>query len=320
MIRIGILGTAAIARPFFAAPLHHAVIAAIASRDLHRAAAFAKEFGIPGHYGTYDDLLADPTIDAVYLPLPPSLHAVWAIRAARAGKHVLVEKPAAPASADVERMMEACAASRVLYMEALMYRFKAIHRHVRALVTGGTLGALRFIDFSWCFNIEALKRSLFRLDPAHGGGALNDLGVYGVDFLRYLGMPVPTVEHAMIERHGEGGVDRFAHVALRSGATLMALTAGFTCDANYYTLGGEKGSVYVSGSLSGRVVPNAVQMHLFENDQRTEEIFPAENPYVAEMDHFAECIERGVQPESNGEGSLSNIRVLEEIKRVAEYR
>ncbi len=96
MIRIGILGTAAIARPFFAAPLHHAVIAAIASRDLHRAAAFAKEFGIPGHYGTYDDLLADPTIDAVYLPLPPSLHAVWAIRAARAGKHVLVEKPAAP--------------------------------------------------------------------------------------------------------------------------------------------------------------------------------------------------------------------------------
>jgi D-xylose 1-dehydrogenase (NADP+, D-xylono-1,5-lactone-forming) len=319
MIRIGILGTAAIARPFFAAPLRHATIAAIASRSGSGAAAFAKEFAIPVHYGNYDNLLADPAIDAVYLPLPPSLHAEWTIRAAKAGKHVLVEKPAAPSAQDVERMIEACAAARVLYMEAFMYRFKAIHRHVRQLVTGGMLGPLRFIDFSWCFNIEALKRSLFRLDPAHGGGALNDLGVYGVDFLRYLGLPVPTVMHATIERHGHDGVDRFAHVVLRSGKTLMALTAGFTCDANYYMLGGEKGSVYVSGSLAGRVVPNAVQMHLFENDQRTEEVFPAENPYVAEMDHFAECIEKGIQPDSSGEGSLSNIRVLEEIKRVAGY-
>lgn len=239
MVRIGILGTAAIARPFFGAPLRHASIVAIASRNASQAAVFAREFGIPSHFGSYDALLADPAIDAVYVPLPPALHAEWTIRAARAGKHVLLEKPAAPSSADVERMMEACAAAGVLYMEGFMYRFKSIHRHVRELVTGGTLGPLRFIDFSWCFNIEALKRSLFRLDPSHGGGALNDLGIYGVDFLRYLGMPVPTVVHATIERHGGDGVDSFAHVVLRSGATLMALTAGFTCDANFYTLGGE---------------------------------------------------------------------------------
>jgi len=317
MIRIGILGTAAIARPFFGAPLRHASIVAIASRSASRAAGFAKEFGIPSHYGSYDELLADPSIDAVYLPLPPSLHAEWTIRAARAGKHVLIEKPAAPSSHDVERMLEACASSRVLYMEAFMYRFKAIHRHVRDVVTCGTLGHLRFIDFSWCFNIEALRRSLFRLDPAHGGGALNDLGVYGVDFLRYLGMPVPSVVHASIQRHNGGGVDSFSHVVLQSGTALMALSAGFTCDANYYALGGEKGSIHVPASLSGRVVPNAVMMHLFENDQRTEEVFPAENPYVAEMDYFAECIAGGIQPESGGEGSLSNIRVLEEIKRAA---
>jgi D-xylose 1-dehydrogenase (NADP+, D-xylono-1,5-lactone-forming) len=319
MVRIGILGTAAIARPFFAAPLQHACITAIASRTPSAAASFAKEFGIPKHFGNYDDLLADPTIDAVYLPLPPSLHAEWTIRAARAGKHVLVEKPAAPSPADVERMVEACSAAHVMYMEALMYRFKAIHHHVRDLVRHGTLGPLRFIDFSWCFNIEALKRSLFRLDPTYGGGALNDLGIYGVDFLRFLGSPVPTVVHASIERHRDTGVDAFAHVVLRSGETMMALSAGFTCDANYYALGGEKGSVYVSGSLSGRVVPNAVHMHLFENDQRTEEVFPAENPYVAELDHFALCIEQGNPPESGGEASLSNIRVLEEIKRAAGY-
>lgn len=317
MVRIGILGTAAIARPFFGARLQHATIAAVASRSTARAAAFAREFGVPAHYGSYEALLGDPSIDAVYLPLPPSLHAEWAVRAARAGKHVLVEKPAAPSSADVERMVEACAASGVVYMEAFMYRFKAIHRRVRDLVRAGTLGELRFIDFNWCFNIEALRRSLFRLDPAHGGGALNDLGVYGVDFLRYLGMPVPVVVHATIERLGPGGVDTFSHVVLRSGKALVALTAGFTCDANSYALGGEKGSVHVPGSLSGRVVPNGLTMHLFDNDQRTEEVFPAENPYVAEMEHFAQCIDKGTAPESGGEGSLSNIRVLEEIRRAA---
>ncbi len=314
MVRFGILGTAAIARVFLGVPLRQATIAAVASRNAARAATFAREYAIPVSYGSYEDLLADPSIDAVYVPLPPALHAPWVVRAAQAGKHVLVEKPAAPGSADVRLMIEACRKHGVLYMEAFMYRFKAIHRRVRDLVAAGAFGELRFIDFSWCFNMEALRRSPFRLNPEAGGGALNDLGVYGVDFLRFLGLPAPTVLHATILRDPAGGVDTFSHAVLRTGPTVMGLTCGFTCDANYYVLGGEKGSVYVPGSLSGRLVPNVAYTHFFENDVKQEEVFAAENPYVAELEYFAGCILHGTPPEADAEGSLANVEILERIK------
>jgi predicted dehydrogenase len=97
----------------------------------------------------------------------------------------------------------------------------------------------------------------------------------------------------------------------------MSLTCGFTCDANYYVLGGEKGSVLVPGSLSGRKAPNVAYTHSLENDRREEELFEAENPYAAEMEYFADCILRGVSPEADGEGSLANVRVLEQIKAFA---
>jgi len=317
MIRFGILGTAAIARSFLGMPLRNAVISAVASRDAARAASLAREHGIPLHYGRYEDLLADPSIDAVYIPLPPALHAPWVVKAAEAGKHVLVEKPAAPSSADVHCMVDACRKHNVLYMEAFMYRFKAIHRRVREMVNSGDLGDVRYIDFNWCFNMKALRRSPFRLDAKAGGGALNDLGVYGADFLRFLGLPSPAVVHASIQREETGGVDMFSHAVLRAGGTLMSLTCGFTCDANYYVLGGDKGSVYVPGSLSGRMVPNVAYTHFLDNDRRVEELFQPENPYVAELEYFAGCILRGVSPEADGEGSLANVRILEQIKASA---
>jgi len=117
VIRIGILGTASIARLFFGAPLSRAAIVAVASRDAGRAQEFARHYHIPRSYGTYEELLADPGIDAVYIPLPQHLHHLYTIRAAEAGKHVLVEKPAAVSSAEIEQMISACCASRVLLME-----------------------------------------------------------------------------------------------------------------------------------------------------------------------------------------------------------
>lgn len=317
MVRIGILGTAAIARAFFGSPLRHAVFEAVASRSQAKAEDFARHHGIPRSFGSYDELLADPAIDAVYIPLPQFLHCPYVEKAAAAGKHVLVEKPAAPTVAEVERMLAACRRHGVMYMEAFMYRFKAIHRRVRELVAGGTLGTVRYIDFNWCFNIHALRRSAFRLDPAAGGGALNDLGIYGVDFLRFLGLPAPEVVHAHLLHEPAGGVDMFAHVTLNAGGTIMALTSGFTCDANFYVIAGERGSITVPGSLSGRMAPNTLTIHYLSKDTRQEESFPVENPYIAELDYFAECIVKGVQPEPGGEGSLANIRVLEEIRRSA---
>jgi predicted dehydrogenase len=317
MVRIGILGTAAIARAFFGTPLQHAVFDAVASRSHAKAVEFARNHGIPRAYGSYEDLLADRAIDAVYIPLPQFLHCTYTEKAAAAGKHVLVEKPAAPTVAEVERMIAACRHHGVVFMEAFMYRFKTIHHRVRDLVTAGSFGPIRYVDFNWCFNIHALRRSAFRLDPAAGGGALNDLGIYGVDFLRFLGLPEPEVVHAHVTRDQADGVDMFAHVTLTAGSTLMALTSGFTCDANYYALAGERGSAFVPGSLSGRMVANTLTTHFFAKDTRQVENFPVENPYAAEVEHFAQCILHGTAPDPGGEGSLANIRVLEAIRQAA---
>jgi predicted dehydrogenase len=314
MIRIGILGTASIARLFFGAPLAHARIEGIASRDVNRALEFARHYNIPRVFKSYEALIADPEIDAVYIPLPQHLHCVYTVKAAEAGKHVLVEKPAATSTAEIEQMIAACSRHKVVLMEAFMYRFKTIHHRVRSLVQDGTLGEVRYLDFSWAFNIRKLVRSAFRLDRMAGGGAINDLGIYGIDFLHFLGLPEPALVNATIMRETPAGVDMFTHMTWQAGPTFASITCGFTCDANYYTVCGELGSVTVPGSLSGRIRENMLHLHVLHKDHRADEVFPAENPYVKELDYFAECVEQGREPETGGVNALRNLRLIETVR------
>lgn len=317
MVRIGILGTANIARLFFGGTLRHARFVAVASRSQERAEAFAAEFGLERWYGSYDDLLADHRIDAIYIPLPHHLHAAYSILAARAGKHVLVEKPAALSREEFLRARDACRQSGVLLMEGMMYRFKAIHARVRALVNEGRIGRVRHIDFSWCLPMRTLPRSRFRLDAASGGGALNDVGVYGADLLhKFLGPSLHAIS-ATIVREEEGGVDIFTQALCLSVAATATLTCGYGVDANYYVVGGEEGSLHVPGSVSGRVMENVLQIHLVKDDIRKVEVFPAENPYHALVDHFAECIEAGTTPLITTDETLRNITFLDQIRQLA---
>jgi predicted dehydrogenase len=313
MIRFGILGTASIARAFFDRPLENARITAVASRDKEKADAFADQFKIPGRFGSYDALLADPDIDAVYIPLPQHLHCEYTVKAAKAGKHVLVEKPAALSSAEARTMVAACRKNDVFLMEAFMYRFKRIHLRVKEIVDSGLIGDLRYVDFNWCFNIGHLVRSPFRMQKKMGGGALYDLGIYGIDFLRYLTGIDPTVVGSYLRRDHPGGVDLFAHVVFTVGAVTGAVTCGFTTDANYYVLNGTLGSLHVPGSLSGRAVKNTIHIHLLQGDKRYEETFAAENPYILEMEYFARCITKKERPLPDGENSVHNLKILERV-------
>jgi len=195
-----------------------------------------------------------------------------------------------------------------------MYRFKSIHHRVRSLICEGALGTIRYVDFSWSFNIRRLERSRVRLDRMAGGGALNDLGIYGLDFLRFLGFPDPALVQASILRDDPAGVDMFTHMTWQIGPTLATIACGFTCDANYYTVCGELGSVTVPGSLSGRIRDNSLQLHLLHHDHYENEMFPAENPYVKEMDYFATCIAGGKEPETGGENALRNLRLVETVR------
>ena len=186
-IRWGILSTADIGRKKVIPGIRGAArcsVVAIASREPGRAAAVAAELGIPRAYGSYEALLADPEVDAVYIPLPNHLHAEWTMAAARAGKHVLCEKPLAMNADEAADMVAVCAAEGVRLMEAFMYRHHPCWVAARELVTSGRIGRLMRVD-SWF--------SYFNDDPANirniaevGGGALFDIGCYTINVSRML--------------------------------------------------------------------------------------------------------------------------------------
>jgi D-xylose 1-dehydrogenase (NADP+, D-xylono-1,5-lactone-forming) len=313
VVRFGILGTARVARAFFEQPIEGVQIVGIASRELLRAEAFAREFNISKSFGSYEEMLGDPLIDAVYIPLPHSLHCEYAIRSASAKKHVLVEKPAALSVAELTTMLASCKANNVLFMEGFMYRFMRIHNRVKEVSRSGEIGNLRFIDFSWSHNIRKKVSAGFRMERRLGGGSLHDLGIYGIDFIRFITEREPKLLSAYMQREYGNGADVFTQASFQAEDVFAAVTCGYHADANYYHVCGDAGSVYAPVSLSGRTIEGILQFHLLDGDRRYEERFAPENPYRLEMEYFARCVEKGEQPSVGGENSLRNIRIVEEI-------
>jgi predicted dehydrogenase len=204
----GVLGVADIAvQKVIPAMLHSELsrVDAIASRTGDKAHAAARRFGIPRSYASYDALLDDPLIEAVYVPLPNHLHLEWTIAAARAGKHVLCEKPIALTSADAVRMIDACEEAGVKLMEAFMYRLHPLWRAAIDAVSSGRIGELRAVQSVF---------SYFNDDPddirnivAAGGGALYDIGCYAVNLSRLLFESEPTEVYAAVHRDERFGTD-----------------------------------------------------------------------------------------------------------------
>ncbi len=207
-VRFGILGTGLIARAHVIPALQHASrcnLFGIASRNIETASTVAAEFGIPNAYGSYDELLADPDIDAVYLPLPNDLHGPWTMRAASAGKHVLCEKPLTLTSAEAIRVAEHCRKNDVIAMEAFMYRFHPAWDEVRGLIADGVIG--RVTDVAIWFSFRSVRDVDYRQRPESGGGALYDVGCYAVDASRMLLGDSPRQVLGTARLEPESGVD-----------------------------------------------------------------------------------------------------------------
>src|SRR6266516_1101413 len=180
MLRIGTLGSSRISQPALiepAASVPEVIVAAAAARDLPRAEAYALRHGLEKAYGSYEELLADPEIDAVYNPLPNSLHGPWTLRAIEAGKHVLCEKPFASNADEAAQVAEAASASGLVVMEAMHYRYHPLTQRLTEVV--GELGPVRHIQAWTSFAIT--NPGDIRYDYALGGGALMDGGCYAVD-------------------------------------------------------------------------------------------------------------------------------------------
>jgi len=211
-LRIGVLGAANIARNFTAAlrGSDKVDVCAVASRDAAKAAAFAAEVGIMQSFGSYEAMLADPSIEAVYNPLPNNLHAEWTIKAADAGKHVLCEKPFAANAAEAKAMFDAARRNSVIVVEAYPYRAQPQTIRLAQLLRDGAIGKVQFVQASFGFPLA--MGSNIRWDAALAGGALMDAGSYPVSLVRMIAGERPMRAHAMA-RFAEGasggaGVDR----------------------------------------------------------------------------------------------------------------
>ena len=206
ILRWGLVSTAVINRRLIPAlrGSQRNVLSGVASRDLNRAEAYAREWKIPKAYGSYEAMLADPEIDAVYVSLPNSLHAPWTIAAANAGKHVLCEKPLANTVEEVDAMAKAGEDAGVVIVEAFMYRHHPQTLKVKELLDGGVIGPLRYIYGAFSFFLN--RPGDVRLDSALGGGGIWDVGCYPISYGRaMMGMEANDVFGWQLP--GASGVD-----------------------------------------------------------------------------------------------------------------
>ncbi len=202
-LRWGLLGTARINRSLIPAIRASArsQLLGVASRTADRARTYAREWEIPAAYDSYEAMLADPQIDAVYIPLPNHLHVEWTLHAIAAGKHVLCEKPIALTPADVDRVAEAATSRSVVVAEAFMYRHHPLTLRVAQMVADGGIGRLRAVRGAFTFVLS--RDNDVRLVPQWGGGSLWDVGCYPVSYARLLaGEPIDVGAQAV--RHPTG--------------------------------------------------------------------------------------------------------------------
>jgi predicted dehydrogenase len=323
-VRWGVLGAAKIARTKVIPAMqrgHASRVVAIASRDEERARTAAEELGIPRAHGSYEALLEDPEVEAVYNPLPNHLHVPWSIRAAEAGKHVLCEKPVGLDAAEVRRLIATRDRTGVRIGEAFMVRTHPQWLAAREMVRSGRIGELRLVTGHFSY----FKRDPgdIRSRPEYGGGALMDIGCYPVTLSRWLFGQEPRRVLALIERDPELGVDHLT-------AGLLDFPGGqasFTCSMQLVPFQrmqvmGTKGRVEVEIPFNA---PPDRPCRILVDDGRdlsgagAETVeFPAVDQYTLQGDRFSEAVRgRGEVPVPL-EDSLANLAVIDALFRSAE--
>ena len=323
-IRFGILSTAKIARTKVIPAMQLGQlceVTAIASRDLASARIAADTLGIPKAFGSYDELLADPDIDAIYNPLPNDLHVPWTIRAARAGKHVLCEKPIALSADEARTLLAVQAETGKLIAEAFMVKLHPQWVRVRELIAGGTIGPLRLVTgtFSYSNNNPADIRNQAHL----GGGALLDIGCYLVFTARELFGSEPSRVLALIDRDPITRVDRLSSFIL----DFPAGQAIFSCGTQLIP------SQRIQAFGTSRRIeidipfgtPPDCPSRIFVDSTGdalgtgiTTETFPAVDQYTLQGDAFARAILDGTPPPVTLAASIANMAVIDALFRSAD--
>jgi D-xylose 1-dehydrogenase (NADP+, D-xylono-1,5-lactone-forming) len=312
-VRWGILSTASIAQqaliPAFERA-NNAVVTGIASSS-GKAEEVAAQFNIAKTYSSYEAMLQDPEIDAVYIPLPNHLHKKWTLEAAKHGKHILCEKPASLTAAETKEMVEFCTESNVKFMEAFMYQFHPQHERVREIIKSGEIGEVKFMRASFSFFLAQPEGNV-RMDSEKGGGSLYDVGCYGIHSIRsILGTePVEVHVHANVDSDYQVDISAFGHMKMENG-----VHAHFDCSFDMvfreeYEVIGTQGQIKVPRAFrpdnyggEGLVI---VQK---EGVTREEKIVA--DIYREEVEHISQVILEDGEPAYTGENAIQNMRVIE---------
>ena len=319
-VRWGILSTAAIGARKVIPGIQRSqrgTVAAIASRDEARARQAADLLGIPKAYGSYEALLADPEIDAVYNPLPNNLHVPWTIKAVEAGKHVLCEKPIGMNAEDAAALR--AVAGRRHVMEAFMVRFHPQWLKARALVRQGAIGELAAVQVFFAYDNRDPDNIRNRLET--GGGALMDIGCYGIVAGRYFFKAEPRRVVSLVERDSAFGTDRLSSViADFGGGRQLTFTVATQLAAHQrVTLAGAKGRIDIP------IAFNAPQMEetriLVDDGSRlggassVEERFPPVDQYAEQADAFASAVLGEADLPYGVDDAIRNMQILDAIVR-----
>jgi predicted dehydrogenase len=320
-LKIGILGAArivpmAIIRPARVVP--EVSVVAIAARNPARARAFAQRHRIPRVHDTYAALIQDPELDAVYIPLPNSLHAEWSIRALRAGKHVLCEKPMASNAEEARQMAAAASESGRVLVEAFHYRYHPLALRMKEIVDSGELGTIRHLEAHFCVPLLFPGNIRYRFDLA--GGATMDLGCYAVNVLRYLAGAEPEVTAASA-RLASAQVDRFMRAELRfpDGRTGQIVCSLFSriLIRSRVVVRGDQGELRVTGPFHPQL------FHRFEvraGRSLRSERFPGEGTFIHQLRALVKAVYGRATVATDAMDAIANMRVIDAIYAKAGLR
>lgn len=316
IINWGLLSTArinrALIRPLRASKRTR--LLGVASRSLSAAETYAREWRIPRAYGSYDDLLADPEIDVVYNPLPNHLHAEWTVKALRAGKHVLCEKPLAITLNEVDAIIAASQETGRIATEAFMYRHHAQTLKVKQLVDSGRIGQLQNIKGAFSFTLS--RPNDIRFVKEYGGGSLWDVGCYPISFARMIVGEEP-LEVFGSQVTGPGGCDESFYGQMRFGNGVHAqFDCGFKSQSrSYIEIVGTEGTIQIPSPFK----PEARSEITLTRERKSSRIrIKGQELYLGEVEDICNAIEKQTPPRVSLQDSRANVAAILALAKSAE--
>jgi len=324
-VRIGILGAARISTDALINPskkLKEVVIAGVASRDSAKASAFARKHSIPKFYSSYEELLNDKDIDAIYNPLPNGLHCEWTIKALEAGKHVLCEKPFASNAEEAEKMKKtADERPELVLMEAVHYRYHPATIRLKEIVSSGEIGSIQSVDASFAISkylsplFSQMKSTDIRFQYNLAGGVMMDAGFYPLNVIRWMVGKEPTEVTSATAQLISPQVDSAMEAQLQFDGNVTAKLKASFRDSSLIgdisvTVKGDKGQV----SMFNFLVPHFYHKITVQvgNTSRVEKV-PGESTYYYQLKSFVEQIRGGERSTTDAEDAVKNMRVIDAI-------